>query len=201
MPRFHLEQFRRPVAGAIFLLLVLGLATAVAAQNLPLPLKLTAFAVNLGADRPAARANMVEINVDRWSTEAERNALMDTFRRNGSDALLAALQKTPRVGYIRTPDSIGWDLHYAHAEPLPDGGYRIIIGTDRRISFWERYNNARSVDYPFTLIELRLDPKGNGEGRMSLATRVTTSGDGKHLELENYSAQPVLLNNVKIQGK
>jgi hypothetical protein len=198
MPTYHTSRLRTLTAGAT-LLLAFTLAAAVAAQTLPLPLKLSAFAVNLGADRPSARANVVEINIERWSTEAERDALLNTFRQKGSDALLTDLQKTPRVGYIRTPDSVGWDLHYATLTPLPDGGYRIFIGTDRRISGWELYHNTRSTDYPFTLIELRLDKDGNGEGKMSLATRVNVSGDGRHLELEDYSAQPVLLNNVKIQ--
>jgi hypothetical protein len=189
-------RFRPLAAGAVFVLLVLG-ATAVAAQP-AVPLKLTAFAVNFDADRPAARANVVEINIERWSTEGERNALLDTLRKSGSDALLDALQKTERVGYIRTPDSIGWDLHYAKARPTGDGGQRIVIATDRRIGFWELYNNTRSTDYPFTVIEIRLDKDGHGEGRLSVATRVIPGEDGE-IELENYSAQPVLLNDVKIR--
>ena len=190
------HKFRSPVAaGAVFVLLALGGGAAVTAQ--PPPLKLTAFAVNLGADRPASRAGVVEIIIERWSSEAERSALLDTLHTSGADALLSALQKTERVGYIRTPDSIGWDLHYAQAKPTEDGGQRIVIATDRRIAFWELYNNTRSTEYPFTVIELRLDKDGNGEGRMSVATRVIPNKEG--IELENYSAQPVLLNDVKIR--
>lgn len=203
MLKFQLRP--RTVTAGAALLLTFGFAafclTAAFAAQLTLPLKLTAFAVNLGADRPAARADTVEINIERWSSDAEKNALLDTLRESGPDALLTALQKTERVGYIRTPDSIGWDLHYAQATPTDDGGQRIFIATDRRISFWELYNNTRSTEYPFTLIELRLDKNGEGEGRLSVATRVSPSGDGRHLELENYSAQPVLLNNVKIQER
>lgn len=186
-----------PVAGALFALLALSGASAVIAQPAP-PLHLTAFAVNLDADRPAARANVVEINIERWSSEAEKSSLLDTLRSSGAEALLSALQNTQRVGYIRTPDSIGWDLHYAQARPTEDGGQRIVIATDRRISFWELYNNTRSTSYPFTVIEIHLDKDGSGEGRMSIATRVVPSRDG-HIELENYSAQPVMLNSVKIR--
>ncbi len=195
MLRVH--TYRSSAAGAIFALLVLGGADATMAQPAT-PLHLTAFAVNLDADRPAARANVVEINIERWSSEAERSALLDTLRSSGAEELLSALQKTRRVGYIRTPDSIGWDLHYAQAKPTEDGGQRIVIATDRRIAFWELYNNTRSTDYPFTVIEIHLDKDGSGEGRMSVATRVVPSQDG-HIELENYSAQPVMLNNVKIR--
>jgi hypothetical protein len=195
-------RFRPLAAGALVLLLTLGLAaSATAWQALPLPLKLSAFAVNLGSDRPAARANVVEINIERWSPEAERSALLSTFREKGSDALLTALQKTERVGYLRTPDSVGWDLRYAQATPTGDGGHRIVIVTDRRISFWELYNNTQSTEYPFTVIEIRLDKNGTGEGRMSLATRVLPADNDRGFELENYSAQPVLLNNIKVQTR
>jgi hypothetical protein len=193
MPTFPTRLTRTLIVSS----LLLALTAVAGAQQGQLPQRFTAFAVNLGADRPAARANVVEINIERWSTEAERTSLLDTFRKQGESALLRALQDTERVGYIRTPDSIGWDLRFAYQEPTSDGGRRIVIATDRRIGFWEVYNNTQSTDYPFTLIELRLGSNGEGEGRMSLATRVGLSENGKILQLENYSAQPVLLRNVQ----
>jgi hypothetical protein len=165
------------------------------------PLRLTAFAVNLGARRPAAQASIVEIKIERWSTDQERQDLIDTLIEQGEDHLLSALQKTPRVGYIRTPDSLAWDLHYARESVEPDGGRRIVLGTDRRMTFWELANNTRSVDYPFTIVEIHLDRNGKGEGRMSLATKAVAAADHRTIELENYSSQPTLLNNVKVEPK
>jgi len=198
-----MPKFRPPTFRAIVILSALGVTAAIAATaaQLSLPLQLTAFAVNLSAEQPAAQAETVQINIERWSTEAEKEDLLGTLRKGGPDVLLASLQKMSRVGYIRTPDSVGWDLHYAQTMPTDDGGQRLVIATDRRISFWEIYNNTRSTNYPFTIIEIHLDKNGNGEGRMSLATRVVPGADGKSLELENYSAQPVLLKSVKIQTK
>ena len=60
--------------------------------------------------------------VNRWSTDAERNNLVQVLVSKGESKLLEALQKTKKVGYIRSVNSIGWDLHYAHRESLPDGG-------------------------------------------------------------------------------
>jgi hypothetical protein len=45
-----------------------------------------------------------------------------------------------------------------------DGGERIFLATDRYIGFWEATQRPRTVDYPFTYIELRLGPDGTGEG-------------------------------------
>jgi hypothetical protein len=163
------------------------------------PLTLTAVAVNMNSTRPAAGASRVEIKIERWSLEPERQELLDTLLNRGADQLLTALQETPRVGYIRTPDSTAWDLRYARETVQPDGSRRIVLGTDRRLTFWELSRNARTVDYPFTVLEIRLDKSGQGEGRMSIATKVIASEDKQHIELENYSAQPVLLKNVQVE--
>jgi hypothetical protein len=181
-------------------MLALAIAVPALAQPPALspPLKLTAFAVNMAANRPAAQANIVEIQIDRWSSEAERQSLRETLRAQGTDRLLSALQKVPKVGFIRTPDSLAWDLHYARATASGDGGTRIVLGTDRRMSFWELTNRDRSVDYPFTVIEIRLDKNGKGEGRMSIATKITADDQGD-IHLEDYSVEPVRLQNIQVR--
>jgi hypothetical protein len=193
----------RAALAAVALIVALAMAVGLAEAASPngLPLTLTAAAINLGNRAPAANASLVEIKIDRWSTEQERQALIAAFHNGGPDKLLSALREAPRVGYLRTPDSVAWDLHYAREVRESDGSRRIILGTDRRMGFWELANNARSVNYPFTLIEIHLDPSGKGEGRMSLATKVTTGGDGQQLQLENYSAEPVRLQSVRVQTR
>lgn len=158
----------------------------------------TAFAVNM-ASAPGVRpggANTVDITIERWSTEAERQALVTAFLEKGPDALLRALQKTKRVGFIRLPDTLGYDLHFAREVPADDGGRRIVIATDRRIGFWEARNRPRTFDYPFTLIEMRLNAQNEGEGKLALATKISLSKDKQHVELENYASEPVRLNNI-----
>jgi hypothetical protein len=113
------------------------------------------------------------------------------------EKLLDTLTSLPRVGYFRTPNSIGYDLHYAQRDPLPDGGERVVLATDRHISFWEAANQPRSIDYPFTVIELRLNAEGAGEGKMSLAARITGDKESRLIMLENYATQPVMLNDVR----
>jgi hypothetical protein len=176
---------------------LLGIA-AVAAQTHGGREKFTAFAVNLDGTAVAPTgAGVVEMLIERYSTDAERDRLLMALMEKGPEKLLDTLQGLPRVGYIRTPNSIGYDLRYARKVPLPDGGERVIIATDRYISFWEAANRPRTIDYPFTVIELRLNRDGVGEGKMSLATRITMDKDRKQIELENYGSQPVLLQSVR----
>ena len=159
-----------------------------------------ANAINMGSASLGRQGGLVQITVERWSTPEERQALVEAFRQKGADGLLNALQKTPRVGYVRTPDRLGWDLHYAVQKPDEKGGRRVLVGTDRAIGFWEASRDARSTDYPFTLIELRLGADSKGEGRISLATKISLSKDKTQIELENYSSDPVRLKNVRKQG-
>jgi hypothetical protein len=179
----------------------LGVAVALCAGTSPRgsaqtqgsPERYTAMAVNMDNGRSSA----VDIVVERWSTEAERQRLLTTLVEKGPEKLLDVLQDLPRVGYFRTPESVGWDVHYSQKTPLEDGAERVVLGTDRRINFWEAANRPRSIDYPFTIVELRLNKDGEGEGKMSIATRITVENDHRTIVLENYGTQPVLLQSVK----
>ncbi len=146
-------------------------------------------------DRGAA--GNVEIVVDRWSSDKDRDRLMTTLLEKGADKLLDVLQGLPRMGYFRAPGSLGWDIHFARRLPLPDGGERVVLVTDRRISFWEARNQPRSIDYPFTVIELRLNADGEGEGKISVATKIIADKENNIVTLENYGTQPVMLTNVR----
>jgi hypothetical protein len=122
---------------------------------------------------------------------------LTTLLEKGPEKLLSTLQDTKPVGYIRTPNRIGYDLHFALSTPDEDGGERIALATDRRISFWEATNRPRSFDYPFTLIELHVGRDGRGEGKMSVATKITADTKHKTIVLEDYANQPVMLHDIK----
>ena len=167
-------------------------------QDVPVPLHLTSWAINMSNIATGSNA-VVDIKVDRWSTEEERQKLITTFLEKGPGKLLDTLQDLKKVGYIRLPNTLGYDLHYAREAPLDEGGRKIVIATDRPIGFAEARNQPRTIDYPFTLIEIRLKPDGTGEGKMSVATKISMNKKTKTVELENYSSEPVRLTNVKIE--
>ena len=180
------------VCAAVFALAVGTLvAKAVALE------RYVALAVNLGGTPGPTGAGTVEITIDNWSTDAQRDQLMKTLIDKGPEKLLDTLQKMPRVGSIRTPNSIGYDLRYARKNPLDEGGDQIVLATDRFIGFWEASNRPRTVDYPFTVIEMRVAKDGVGEGKMSLFTKITYDKKKSQIVLEDYGSQPVLLTQVR----
>ena len=154
----------------------------------------TALAVNI-SNVGFTGATPVDIVIERYTPDAESARLMALFKEKGPEALLEALQDRPRVGYIRTPASLAYDLRYARQAPNEDGGRRIVLLTDRPIGFGEATNRPRSFEYPFTLIQLDLDADGTGTGKLNIATRITLNGTV--LTLEDYANQPVMLNEVR----
>jgi hypothetical protein len=169
------------------------LAGQVRSGGLPIPLHLSAVAQDL--DR--GLSTQLRITIDRWSTDRVRDSLMTTLLTNNESKLLDALQHAPAVGTIRTPTSLAWDLHYARQEPGEDGGWRIVLGTDRPIAFSEQWRSSRTLDYPFTVVELHLDNNGEGEGTLSFATKVTADKKKNAVVLENWGTQRTRLTQVK----
>jgi hypothetical protein len=202
---------RTMIAAAMGAAMVAGLTAAAPAGLTAFAERFTAFAVDLGVpaggiDVPQPRdkripasgkAGPVEFVVERYSNDAERDMLLKALQEKGPDKLLDTLQRLPRVGYLRTPNSIGYDLRFARKVPGEDGGEKITMMTDRYITFWEATNRPRTIDYPFTLVEVRIGPEGKGEGKLSLATRITYDKKNNTVVLEDYKSQPTLLNEVK----
>jgi hypothetical protein len=208
--RNQLQALR--VAAAVAAVLVLGVPTGAQQPAKPAgtptetptkkdPLRFTAFNVSM----PTGVAGVTEIVVERWSTDAERTKLLGLVEtakwgEGGQRKLLDALQKVkPRVGFIRTPNSIGWDLRYAVENTMPDGTRQLVIATDKPVSFAAAASQGDAMDYPFTLVEMRMKPNEKGEGKMLAATSITTKNG--RMELENYGQEPVRLTEITEQQK
>jgi hypothetical protein len=189
----HRVSLRVGVAAVVLALI----GTLPSAQTTNVPVKFSATAVNLDWMTARTGISMVEIAINRWSTDAERDRLLNAVVEKGPDKLLDVLQAMRPVGTIRTPNSLAYDLRFAHRMPSDEGGERIVLATDRYMSFWEAANRPRSSEYPFMLIELRINRDGVGEGKLSVAAKITADRKNNAIVLENYGTQPVMLTQVK----
>ncbi len=198
----------RTVFALVAIVVALAAATPAPSAQDAVAEEFTAFAINTNrrptggpaANRPTTAT--LTFRVERWSTAEEREQLaailkeeQNTNRMN--DQMLRTLQRMPRVGFIRESQTIGWDLRFAQQTPLPDGGRRLLIATDRPIGFWEAANRPRSIDYPFTILEIRLDKDNRGEGKMLADTRLIFNRTTNTLEMEFYDQAPVRLNQIR----
>src|SRR5262249_20076451 len=116
-------------------------------------------------------------------------------------ALTAAIGRAPTVGYLWTNEVTGYSIKYAYHAPLPNGGERLIVATTRRLggysAGWMPAAAAPLTDYEFTLVDMRLDSKGQGEGKTSLTTKVIVDDEIKSVVLDHDAEAPAILQNVK----
>lgn len=154
------------------------------------------MAVAIVNDNLGSGAGTVLIDITRWSTDVERAKLVSTLLELGPKDLLKELRDNQATGTIRTPDSLAYDLRFAHQTPLAEGGRRIVLATDRPIGFWEASRQPRTIDYPFTVIQMEIGRDGRGKGTMSYATKITAR-DKNTIELENFSTSRVMLTDIQ----
>jgi hypothetical protein len=201
---------RLRVIAAAAVALVLG-STAIRADVPPPPFLMRSFVVNMtNVSVPRGNAGVMEIRITGWSPAATRQRLIETFLAKGQDELLSALQKEKSKGRLRLPNwqgpdpqnyRLGWDIQYAALSKLPDGGDRIVIATDRHMSFMEVRDRPRSYDYPFTLIEIHIPKEGKGEGRAFGATQILFDKKTNQIVLEQYSAGELRLNEITVEAQ
>jgi len=168
------------------------------------------WALSMGTVATGANQT-IRITIDRWSNPKQRQHLIQTFLEKKQDGLVRELQKQPELGRFNFPGymgadpnsvmRLGTDIRYAMSFPGQDGGRRIVVITPRVIGFAEARNQPRTADYPFTLFEMRFDQSGKGEGKMAYATQISFDKKKNSIELENYSSEPVRLNELRLQTK
>jgi len=169
------------------------------------------WALSMGTVATGANQT-IQITINRWSSPSQRQHLISTFlEKKEQDVLLRELQKQPELGRFNFPGymgpdpnntmRLGTDIRYAMNFPGEDGGRRIVIITPRVIGIREATNRPRVYDYPFSLFEMRFNASGKGEGKMAYATQIAFDKKKNTIELENYSSEPVRLNNLELEVK
>lgn len=177
-------------------------ASAFSADDKPV-VRLRATAVDVGGVTPTgarpASAGILDIAIERWTTDAEHAKVAAVLIEKGPDGLMSVMQDLPRAGYIRTATSLGWQVHYAREVRLSDGSRRIIIATDRPMNFWELWNRPQSADYQYMFAEVRLGADGRGQGNLVPVARIDYDEGTKTIVVENYASLPVRLSDVRIE--
>jgi len=186
---------------ATLALLTIGGAPATADNHLPERYQAN---VMVTAGAAAGGSTSLEIHIKAWTTEEERQQILSEIidstslsQRNRNRAVARALRGASKVGFVAPRASTSWPLHYAKEFKLPDGGRRILLATDRPVSFVEAYGNLQAGDFDVTILELSFDKDGKGEGILSLGTEVRWNEETEKLEVTNFSSQPIRLGNIR----
>ena len=191
------KSFRNALIVSLFLSLS-GIGTIVHAQDQsPMIIQATA----MGTSTQMGKMINVNIHIDEFSTQDDRNAVIDAFRRSGQDGIVAALDRMKAKGRFSTPYGTGNEVKYIFEMPLDKGRRHIRLVTDRRIAFGEAYANTRSKEYRVGAVDLFLTPDGKGsEGTALPACKVKVGKKTQQIEVETYG-NPWKLTNLMISKK
>ena len=103
--------------------------------------------------------SVVDIKINRWSTEKEETELREALQVGGPERLFNEMKRQQKTGFIALRGDRGYPHYYA--SEISEGGQRhILILTDREIYFEEVYNREISMQFPFTMITMALDEEG-----------------------------------------
>ena len=191
------EFFRR---GFIFCLLLLltGIGSIAMAQDKGQE-RMTIQATIMGTSTQMGRIGNINIIIEQFSTQEDRAALIDAFKRSGQDGLVKVLEDMKPKGRIRfASGGVGNDIKYIFELPAEKGkGRRLRLVTDRNIAFGELYHGTRSEQYSVGAIELELTPDGKGSGTVLPACKLKVDKKKQQVEIETYQ-NPWKLSNFMV---
>ena len=156
--------------------------------------RFSAIAANI-SNVGATGITPVDIRLERWTSDVQNERLLAALRDKGQDAFLRELVDEKRVGWISTPTSLRYEFFYARETAGPNGQRHIMMITDRPMAIAERLQATPSREYPFTVIQMRLDKDGRGEGQLLQLVQLRLIGDV--LGIENLATAPIKLNQIR----
>jgi hypothetical protein len=142
------------------------------------------------------------INAKTTSQQAQR--FLGILQESGQDDLLKDIRNED-LGNFSVGAQLGRTLNVVH-ESTVDGRRRIFAVFERWTQFAELRGGYRSLDYPFGVIELYIDPRtGKGEGTYIAAAKIRWTTDRKsglsQVEIENFATFPAKLLGVVQRGR
>jgi hypothetical protein len=201
----HSSRLRFTAISILVGLTSLGVrATAQEEKAEKLEERYNAFGVAMGA----GMAGVLNITINRYSTEEERKLLVDSLAKDGQEKTVDLLRKQKEVGFARTQSGAGmkgWPsvrLHYAH-QSQQDGKRVVVVVTERNMTMAERASGGRSVDYDVSALVMELEPVSGddkliekGQGTLYQAAKLSFDQDNK-LKVEYLGTQPIRLTDIR----
>jgi hypothetical protein len=137
----------------------------------------------------------INIQVDKYSADADLQAMEKALHDGGSAAFVAALRKAPAVGKLTVGEKT-FTIRWARQKDS-GRGRTISFVVDSPVYFvGGGLPGAKSREgFDVSVILLQMDSSGVGDGKMAAAAKVKAGG-ATGVEIEAYDAEPVTLRSV-----
>ncbi len=150
-----------------------------------------------GSGPAAQQARKLIIEVESYTTVEEVKQLIQIFHDNGYDQFRGALKGTQK-GTVRPVGGRGVkiNLNAAQSKPTDNGRTVTLVGDSQTWSLDTSYRYDSR--FPFLLIELELNQKGRGSGKIYVQADITLTSEG-NIELSSYGSPPKQLFGVAVR--
>ena len=180
---------------ALPVLVVLSIVSGWAFQRVGAPETFVAN-LNVTGGSGGAGAATIEIDVQRYTPAAERDAVVGALKQGGYPGFLTALRKAPQVGTVSFADR-KWPIRWAREQPGAKYTRSIVVVTDQPIFFvgGGRVDAKPREGYEVAVIQIEVDDVGMGRGTMTAAARVKPGGESG-VQIDDYAEKPIRLVTV-----
>src|ERR1700736_53525 len=137
-------------------LLITGLLIAGSTPGFSANKSETIDATAMGTSTQMGSEFSITLNIYDYSTQADKQILVQAFQQGKDQGLLNALSKMKVAGHIEVTGTLGYDCSYIQMIPTPTGR-KIRFVTNRLLRFGEVYWDTRSTAYNLTAGELDLN--------------------------------------------
>jgi len=206
------RQFGMILAVLVLALTALTGVEAVAQDDIEVNFKARAIS-RLAIERAAS--DILDVRVERWSTDAERDALVKILETRGNHALATALGDQTETGFARFDPRGGRGpgrdprkstLRYAK-EIVRGDTKEVIMITNVYIGFGsnaQAADGAKLAEYPlsFVLLKFHQDEDGGwqkGVGRLFVGAKVRFDHIGNKFTIDEFPTDPVYLKDITIK--
>jgi hypothetical protein len=140
----------------------------------------TIDATAMGTSTQLGQNVNVKVIIYEYSTEEDRQILIDAFKKGQNQGLVNALNKMKSVGRIAITGTIGYDLSFIRLIQTPTGR-RIRFVTNRLVRFGENYYDTESKQFNLTAgeIEINDSDKDKSGGVLYPATQFVINKEGQ----------------------
>jgi hypothetical protein len=137
-------------------LVITGLLIAATTPGFAATKSETVTATDTGTSTQMGSEFSVTLNIHDYSTQADKQILIDAFQQGKDQGLVNALSKMKASGHIEITGTLGYDCSYIQMIPTPTGR-KIRFVTNRLLRFGEVYWDTRSVAYNLTAGEFDIN--------------------------------------------
>ena len=113
-------------------------------------------AVVTGTSTQAGQITTMMLIIYEFSTDDDRQILIDAFNKGQNQGLFNALSKMKAIGRISLTNTLGMDISYIKMAPTPTGR-KIRFVTNRTIAYGEAYADNSNATGTFNLTGGELD--------------------------------------------